>query len=702
MPIFQKLRQAFSRKESPVPLFSRSYFAIQNAFSNAIGTSNAELYRGWIYACIRAIAERVGSIELNLVKSDRGGNKEIIYNHPAIDALEYVNEYFTRFTLFERLQSNLELEGKEYWILYRDGLGSPREIYPVKPSLIQPVRSQRDFISGYKYTIDGESFLLKPEDVIPFRNFNPASDIEGLSTLDAVRTVAQTDEYAKLYNKAFFENAARPDMVLKFKQELTKEQKDSIRQKLLQEYAGVKKHGKAMILDNNVDVDVLGTTQTDMQFIEGRRFTRDEILAIFRVPKIAAGIMEDINRASAESALYAFMTYTIIPKMERIADTLNEFYLPLFKDSDGLKFEVATKAPEDRAATIMSLADGINSGIFSINDARRELGLPEIENGEAVFLPFGAIPYAEPVKRISPVSTETKQNSFAVKVAGNIIDTLQDGGLFGEVAPIADEASEMSELDKKGEARVKRVDDRLKPFDKKFKEIAIGIFDGQKMRAIKNLDKLADDLKAIVNTPYHIKAVRSLLDKKNEIKLTAELFEPEFFKLMSEQGDDALAYIGVASRFDVDAASQFIKENVKLLAAGMTETTLQGLARTLEVGVAQGESIPKLRKRIEKYAGFTPQRAERIAQTETVRANGMADIYAWTQSEVVESKTWYAAMDERTCDFCSYMHGRTVELDKVFLSTSQIVGIGLNPYEPLQSPPLHVNCRCVLLPNVKV
>jgi hypothetical protein len=37
---------------------------------------------------------------------------------------------------------------------------------------------------------------------------------------------------------------------------------------------------------------------------------------------------------------------------------------------------------------------------------------------------------------------------------------------------------------------------------------------------------------------------------------------------------------------------------------------------------------------------------------------------AWRQSEVVEAKEWFTAKDERVCEFCGPMNGKTVGLGR--------------------------------------
>ena len=46
--------------------------------------------------------------------------------------------------------------------------------------------------------------------------------------------------------------------------------------------------------------------------------------------KIALGIVEDVNRANAETSEYIQQKNTTDPEMQKLVDTLNEFLVPLY------------------------------------------------------------------------------------------------------------------------------------------------------------------------------------------------------------------------------------------------------------------------------------------------------------------------------------------------------------------------------------
>jgi capsid portal protein len=84
--------------------------------------------------------------------------------------------------------------------------------------------------------------------------------------------------------------------------------------------------------------------------VESRRFTRDEILAIFKVPKSVIGITDDVNRASALTAERTFYKSCIEPISKLIQETINKeiFYNEVY-------FRFVNVVPADNEQYLLDL-----------------------------------------------------------------------------------------------------------------------------------------------------------------------------------------------------------------------------------------------------------------------------------------------------------------------------------------------------------
>lgn len=187
------------------------------------------------------------------------------------------------------------------------------------------------------------------------------------------------------------------------------------------------------------------------------------------------------------------------------------------------------------------------------------------------------------------------------------------------------------------------------------------------------------------------------------------MVDPMLLSVMGEIGQEELAQLVSGVSFDLydEDVTGFMEEHVPNFSFRVNEETARELRRTLAEGLEAGESIPDLRNRVQDVFNFGRKyRATRIARTETIRASNRAAEFAYMQSGVVEGKEWLIADDERTCPFCRYMDEatdiKTQSLGANFLDkgdTLEVDGKVLKlDYEDIQDPPLHVSCRCTIIP----
>lgn len=111
-------------------------------------------------------------------------------------------------------------------------------------------------------------------------------------------------------------------------------------------------------------------------------------------------------------------------------------------------------------------------------------------------------------------------------------------------------------------------------------------------------------------------------------------------------------------------------------------------------------------------AGIAPTQhySNLIARTATMWASNEASLISYKELSV-PILVWYATDDDLTCEFCLTMHGQKISTGNTFLEQDMKFAVeGLNaqgdsviktldiPYD-IHHPPLHVFCRCILVPD---
>lgn len=364
----------------------------------------------WVYACVNAIAEEVGNINLRLFQL-KDGNPVELDEHVMLDLLFRVNPFQTFFDFIYLHETYMGLAGESFWLLER-GKDNPKptdevkELWLLRPDLLEVVPDAKNFVKGYLYrSPTGRQISLLPHEVIGFKQPNPLNIFRGYSPIKAGAISIDVHKFSGLWNRAFFYNSARPDAVLKAKDKLTDEQWKRLQAQWESNFGSIGKAHRVAVLEEGTEYQQISVSPKDMDFANLKNITRDEIMAIYRVPKSILGITDDVNRANAEATIFAFSRFVVKPKMQRIVDTLNEFFVPLFGDDLWLDFD--DPVPDDREKTVNEYNLGHNKWL-TINDIREREGLAPIEGGDAIYQPLILLPVGSPVEP----ETETEQASM--------------------------------------------------------------------------------------------------------------------------------------------------------------------------------------------------------------------------------------------------------------------------------------------------
>lgn len=134
-------------------------------------------------------------------------------------------------------------------------------------------------------------------------------------------------EYAQsLWNWKEFENGATPGMTLETDQKLDDAVVTRITTAWNNKFKGVNNAKKLAILTNGLKASKATLSPQDMEYIEGKKMSRDEILAIFKVPKAVLGIGEGSGgNMNIRSYQEIFARNAIEPVAIKIADAFNKY-----------------------------------------------------------------------------------------------------------------------------------------------------------------------------------------------------------------------------------------------------------------------------------------------------------------------------------------------------------------------------------------
>ena len=345
-------------------------------------TEQVRHYRHWVYAATQAIAFRVAGTQMALYARGQRGVEEIT-EHPFCELMKRVNPFHTRFWLWAETMTFLELTGNAYWYVPRNGLGAPSEIWLVHSQYMRVIPDKREYIRGYVYSYGGQEIPCHRDEIIHLKYPNPLSPHYGRGPLQAAAGAVDTHEFIKRAEWNGFRNGVFPSLALESDQQLSEDTIERLRVMFEQKYSSPEHAGRPLILEKGLRAKPLSLSPREMDFLRSARMTRDEILGIFRVPAAIVGLSEDVNRSVAEAMDVMFAKYCIAPKLQLIADQLNQDLLPRFDDRLFCQFEGVV--PEDRDQRRADMEANLRNAVTTINEERRRLNLEPVSWGDRPF-----------------------------------------------------------------------------------------------------------------------------------------------------------------------------------------------------------------------------------------------------------------------------------------------------------------------------
>jgi hypothetical protein len=96
-------------------------------------------------------------------------------------------------------------------------------------------------------------------------------------------------------------------------------------------------------------------------------------------------MLDDVNRATHESAMIEWKRITVKPDMDSIINTLNEFLVPEFGDS--LLLGYTDPIPEDREDKRDEVSALWPTGVITRNEARELMDYESVDDGDVFFEP---------------------------------------------------------------------------------------------------------------------------------------------------------------------------------------------------------------------------------------------------------------------------------------------------------------------------
>ena len=361
-----------------------------NSTSGVTVTEEKAMEHTAVYAAVRIIAETIASLPLHVYTEQDGERKKAKDNYLYKILKRKPNNLMTSFTWREVMLAHLLLWGNHYSKLDLSNDGKIKAIWPLMPGQMQV--KKRDDRIYYKYSpADASPQMFEQNEImhIPGLGFN---GIVGKSVIKMARESVGLGLAAEEFGSRFFSQGAQPGGIVEYPGKLSDDAYDRYKKDMRDQYSGLSKSHKLMVLEEGLKYHQTGIPPDDAQFLETRRFQVEEIARIFRVPPHMLADLDRATFSNIEQQSINFVVNTIRPWLVRIEQVLNDSLLSDRNNKNYIKFVVEGLLRGDAESRASFYNQMFNIGAMSINEIRDKEELNPIDNGDQSFVPLNMLP----------------------------------------------------------------------------------------------------------------------------------------------------------------------------------------------------------------------------------------------------------------------------------------------------------------------
>lgn len=299
------------------------------------------------------------------------------------------------------MKKSLVAQSKHYGVsgLYidRDSGGKAIGLYPCRitqitidnAGLIASNKQNKILIDFICCNTQGSCF---DSDIIILKD-NSINGITSKSTKTYMDSTISSNLSALDYQKELFSNGLTSKIVVQLSSDV-KEEKEmtKMQEKFKRLYSS---DGRIFTVPVGYNVQPISLDLQSSQFAELRKLGKQDIATAMGVP---FNLLETGNLGANENV--AFLTNTIQPILTQIEEELNYKLLTSTERKQGYKirFDVNAMLRVNPTEQSVILDRYVKDGIYTINDCKRVLNLPLVENGDIVTLPSGQITLDQLIK----------------------------------------------------------------------------------------------------------------------------------------------------------------------------------------------------------------------------------------------------------------------------------------------------------------
>jgi len=364
-------------------------------------------YKSWTATCVSLIKDRVGQIPYKFylkdsdseVTSNKHGYKDFtkpFFNPNPLMSFQFIKQF---------CQIQLDLCGMAIIYKAKNALGQVWELWPLNMNNFmgtydpsgKPIEMSTQILPSdvfYSFDFNGSNYMFSSTELVVLYYPHPKNPFLSASPIQQQAYGVDIQQYVEIYERDFFANSARIDMVLSTELPIDEKKAVELKERWLEKYgfARTGRFNDIAVLDSGLKPIPMKWTNKDFEFMELAKWTKEMIFGAYRIPASKVGSSNSENRQNSVYVDINFNTDCIAPRLSMWDIELTKEVLISFDPKIEIRHD--NPIPRDRQIEVQE-GRIYMAGFPSMTPdefRKRVHNLPPIEGGDKLYVPSSFIP----------------------------------------------------------------------------------------------------------------------------------------------------------------------------------------------------------------------------------------------------------------------------------------------------------------------
>lgn len=353
-----------------------------------------------IWAAVNFISGTLAGLPLKVYRK-RGDDRE-----PASGGLtnllhDAVNDECSSFEWRKHAFEQVLTGGRSFTYIERNASGTPVALWPLDPTAMTVEVPLGQTARVYKFGSKSKSVTYEARDIIDVPFMLRQDRIGHRSPLATNRDVIGLAIAATQYGSKFFQGGGVPPFAVTGNFQTSgalARAADDLAEAVRK---AAKEQRQALTLPAGLDIKPIGADPEKSQFVELQRFIVEQVARIYSIPPTFLQDLTHGTFSNTEQQDLHFVKHTIKRWAEQFEQELNLKLFGRRSNTQYAELNMDGLLRGDFKTRMDGYAQGIQNGILTPNEARRQENRPSMDNGDVLLIqgatvPLGSQPQAAP------------------------------------------------------------------------------------------------------------------------------------------------------------------------------------------------------------------------------------------------------------------------------------------------------------------